>query len=94
MSDATLILGRMEGGDPSAARQLMPLVYEELRKLAAARPSDERPDHTLQATALVNEGLLAAGRFRSKMGEPRPLLCRCRQLDAAEPGRRHFQETP
>jgi RNA polymerase sigma factor (TIGR02999 family) len=58
MSDVTLILGRIEGGDPSAARQLMPLVYEELRKLAAARLARERPDHTLQATALVHEAYL------------------------------------
>lgn len=58
MSDVTQILGRIEAGDPSAARQLMPLVYDELRRLAAARLAGERPDHTLQATALVHEAYL------------------------------------
>ena len=55
MSDVTLILKQIEAGDPSAADQLLPLVYDELRKLAAARMAGERPDHTLQATALVHE---------------------------------------
>ncbi len=55
MTDVTLILSRIEQGDPSAADQLLPLVYEELRKLAVARMSQESPDHTLQATALVHE---------------------------------------
>src|SRR5262249_13956219 len=55
MSDVTRILSQIESGDPSAAGQLLPLVYEELRKLAAARMAAESPDHTLQATALVHE---------------------------------------
>ncbi len=55
MSDVTQILGQIEAGDSSAVNRLMPLVYEELRKLAAARLASERPDHTLQATALVHE---------------------------------------
>jgi RNA polymerase sigma factor (TIGR02999 family) len=55
MSDVTLILQQIEDGDPSAAKHLLPLVYEELRKLAAARMAAESPDHTLQATALVHE---------------------------------------
>lgn len=55
MSDVTQILQQIEDGDPSAAEQLLPLVYEELRKLAAARMSQESPDHTLQSTALVHE---------------------------------------
>ncbi len=55
MSDVTQILASIEQGDPTAAEQLLPLVYEELRKLAAARMADERSDHTLQATALVHE---------------------------------------
>ena len=58
MSDVTQILQKIEDGDPSAAEQLLPLVYEELRKLAAARMAQERPDHTLQATALVHEAYL------------------------------------
>ncbi len=55
MSDVTQILSQIEQGDPSAAELLLPLVYDELRKLAAARMAQESPDHTLQATALVHE---------------------------------------
>lgn len=55
MEDVTQILSRIEQGDPSAANQLLPLVYRELRSLAAAKMSHESPDHTLQATALVHE---------------------------------------
>jgi RNA polymerase sigma factor (TIGR02999 family) len=55
MSDVTRILSAIEHGDPSAAGQLLPLVYDELRKLAARQMADERCDHTLQPTALVNE---------------------------------------
>jgi RNA polymerase sigma factor (TIGR02999 family) len=55
MSDVTQILKQIEVGDSMAAGRLMPLVYDELRKLAAARLAAERPDHTLQATALVHE---------------------------------------
>lgn len=55
MHDLTHILSEIESGDPSAAEKLLPLVYEELRKLAAARMVNERSDHTLQATALVHE---------------------------------------
>src|SRR6187401_2401242 len=55
MSEAIRILSQIESGDPSAADQLLPLVYEELRKLAAARLAAESPGQTLQATALVHE---------------------------------------
>jgi RNA polymerase sigma factor (TIGR02999 family) len=55
MSDVTQILGQIETGDPAAAAQLLPLVYDELRKLAARRLADESPGHTLDATALVHE---------------------------------------
>jgi RNA polymerase sigma factor (TIGR02999 family) len=58
MSDVTHILSAIEQGDPSAAEQLLPLVYDELRKLAAARLAQERPGQTLQATALVHEAYL------------------------------------
>jgi RNA polymerase sigma factor (TIGR02999 family) len=58
MTDVTNILGRIEDGDPSAAEKLLPLVYEELRKLATARMAEERPDHTLQATALVHDAYI------------------------------------
>ncbi|MBI3407252.1 MAG: sigma-70 family RNA polymerase sigma factor [Planctomycetes bacterium] len=55
MSDVTRILCAIELGDPHAAEQLLPLVYEELRKLAAQKMAHEAPDQTLQATALVHE---------------------------------------
>jgi RNA polymerase sigma factor (TIGR02999 family) len=58
MPDVTQILSRIDAGDPSAAEQLLPLVYDELRKLAAARLSQEKPGQTLQATALVHEAYL------------------------------------
>jgi RNA polymerase sigma factor (TIGR02999 family) len=56
--DVTLILSRIEQGEPQAAEQLLPLVYEELRKLAAAKMAHEKPDQTLQATALVHEAYI------------------------------------
>ena len=58
MSEVTRILSAIEGGDPSAAGELLPLVYDELRQLAAQRLARERPAQTLQATALVHEAYL------------------------------------
>jgi RNA polymerase sigma factor (TIGR02999 family) len=58
MSDVTRILSAIEQGDPQAAQQLLPLVYDELRKLAAERMAQEKPGQTLQATALVHEAYL------------------------------------
>lgn len=58
MSDVTRILSDIEQGDPDAAEQLLPLVYEELRKLAAAKMVQEDPGQTLQATALVHEAYI------------------------------------
>jgi RNA polymerase sigma factor (TIGR02999 family) len=58
MSDVTRILSQIESGDPSAAEQLLPLVYDELRKLAAARLAQEKPGQTLQATALVHDAYI------------------------------------
>ena len=55
MNDVTRILARIESGDQHASEDLLPLVYAELRRLAAARMASERPDHTLSATALVHE---------------------------------------
>jgi RNA polymerase sigma factor (TIGR02999 family) len=55
MSEVTRILSAIEHGDQAAAEQLLPLVYDELRKLAAQRLAQERPGQTLQATALVHE---------------------------------------
>jgi RNA polymerase sigma factor (TIGR02999 family) len=58
MSEVTRILSAIEQGDPHAAEALLPLVYGELRKLAAARLAQEKPGQTLQATALVHEAYL------------------------------------
>src|SRR5881296_347827 len=58
MTKVTHILSAIEQGDPSAAQQLLPLVYDELRKLAAQKLAQERPGQTLQATALVHEAYL------------------------------------
>ena len=58
MTDVTQILSQIEAGDPSAGEKLLPLVYDELRKLAAARLAQEKPGQTLQATALVHEAYL------------------------------------
>jgi RNA polymerase sigma factor (TIGR02999 family) len=73
MSDVTRILSAIEQGDPRAAAQLLPLVYDELRKLAAARLAKEAPDHTLDATALVHEAYvrLVASPLRELGDEPR-----------------------
>ena len=58
MDDVTQILSEIEQGDPSVADRLLPLVYEELRRLAAARLAIEKPGQTLQATALVHEAYI------------------------------------
>ncbi len=58
MTDVTQILSQIEDGDPNAAHQLLPLVYDELKKLAAAKLASEKPGQTLQATALVHEAYM------------------------------------
>jgi RNA polymerase sigma factor (TIGR02999 family) len=58
MVDVTQILSQIEQGDPSAAEQLLPLVYEELRKLAAHKMVQEEPGQTLQATGLVHDAYI------------------------------------
>src|SRR6516165_4868046 len=58
MTDVTRILSAVEQGDARAAEQLLPLVYDELRKLAAQKLAQEKPGQTLQATALVHEAYL------------------------------------
>jgi len=76
MSDVTQILSQIDAGDPRAAEQLLPLVYDELRKLAAARLAHEKPGQTLQATALVHEAYLRllsrpdGEKVRRRDGEP------------------------
>src|SRR4029450_7562236 len=84
MSDVTRILSQIESGDPQAAEQLLPLVYDELRKLAAAKLGHEKPGQTLQATALVHEAylrLVAGGdrgqgtEGREQQADSSPLSC-------------------
>src|SRR5437762_5766898 len=58
MGDVTRILADIERGDPKAAEQLLPLVYDELRKLAAQKMAQENPGQTLQATALVHDAYI------------------------------------
>src|ERR1700751_2230035 len=58
MNEVTRILSAIEGGDPHAAEQLLPLVYQELRQLAAQKLAQEKPGQTLHATALVHEAYL------------------------------------
>jgi RNA polymerase sigma factor (TIGR02999 family) len=70
MGDATQILNAIEQGDPQAADQLLPLVYDELRKLAAQRLAREAPGQTLQATALVHEAYLRLCEGEDKAGVP------------------------
>ena len=86
MCDVTRILGKIEAGDPSAAEQLLPLVYEELRKLAAAKMAQEKPDQTLQATALVHEAYIRLVDVEQgpALGQSRAFLCGCRRGHAAD----------
>jgi RNA polymerase sigma factor (TIGR02999 family) len=72
MSDVTRILNAIDQGDPQAANQLLPLVYDELRRLAAQRLSHEKPGQTLDSTALVHEAYLrlVAGGDASATNEP------------------------
>jgi RNA polymerase sigma factor (TIGR02999 family) len=70
MSDVTRILSQIETGDASAAEELLPLVYDELRKLAARRLAQEKPGQTLQATALVHEAYLRLVGTPGSGGEP------------------------
>jgi hypothetical protein len=58
MNEVTRVLSVIEEGDPNAAEQLLPLVYDELRKLAAQKLAQEKPGQTLEATALVHEAYL------------------------------------
>ena len=72
MSDVTRMLTAIEQGDPQAAEQLLPIVYDELRKLARSKLQHEQPGHTLEATALVHEAYLRlVGNPRSEVGDQR-----------------------
>jgi hypothetical protein len=70
MSEVTRILSAIEQGDPQAAEQLLPLVYDELRRLAAQKLAQERPGQTLEATALVPEAYLRLGGAYAKDAAP------------------------
>lgn len=72
LSDVSQILSQIESGDPLAAEQLLPLVYDELRKLAAAKLAFEKPGQTLQATALVHEAFLRLVTVPQKQLDNRP----------------------
>jgi RNA polymerase sigma factor (TIGR02999 family) len=109
MSEVTRILNAVESGDPTAAAELLPLVYDELRKLAAARLAHERPGQTLQATALVHEAYVrlldgeqpqnwnGRGHFFAAAAEAmrRILVERARHKQSLKAGGdRHRQELP
>lgn len=68
MSEVTQLLSAIEAGDPKAGDQLLPLVYEELRKLAAVKMAQEKPGQTLQATALVHEAWLRLAGTEAEKG--------------------------
>jgi RNA polymerase sigma factor (TIGR02999 family) len=71
MSEVTLILERVQQGDPKAAEELLPLVYNELRRLAAHKMANERPGQTLQPTALVHEAWLRLAGNQNQQWEGR-----------------------
>ena len=74
MTEVTRILSAVEQGDPHAAEQLLPLIYEELRQLAAARLAQENPGQTLQPTALVHEAFLCLVGGREEVTAAGPVL--------------------
>ena len=72
MTEVTELLAAIQQGQPQAAEALLPLVYDELRKLARSKLRYEQPGHTLQATALVHEAYLRlVGNQRSEVGDQR-----------------------
>ena len=88
MTDVTSILSAIEQGDPHAPDQLLPLVYDELRKLAASKLALERPGQTLQPTALVHEAylrLVDVESARLSLEQPRTFLRGGRRGHAADP---------
>ena len=100
MNDVTRILSAIEQGDPAAAEQLLPLSYQELRRLAAQKLAQEKPGQTLQATALVHEAYLrlvdAAQRpstgtaaATSSPRRPRPCAASSSRAPAARSGQKH-----
>src|SRR5512136_880543 len=105
MHEVTRILSAIEQGDPQAAEQLLPLVYDELRRLAAEKMAQEKPGQTLQATALVHEAYIrlvdvekarhwdSRGHFFTAAAEAmrRILVERARRKGAAKHGGEHVE---
>src|SRR6516164_9030219 len=93
MTEVTRILTAIEGGDPSAAAQLLPLVYDELRKLAARKLAHEKPGQTLDATALVHEAFL---RLVANPGQESPTKASPGKASPgkASPGRKSGEQSP
>lgn len=103
MSDVTRILSRIEASDALAAEQLLPLVYEELRNLAAAKLAHEKPGLTVQATALVHEAYLVESfcepgqrtrqvRQADYHSQTEDLLTSCRALERPPRCRAHLED--
>ena len=93
-ADVTSLLNKLAAGDQEAAAQLVPLVYEELRHLAARRLRQERPDHTLQATALVHEAYVKLAAQRDAKWQNRAQFFRRGfASDAPNPGRLRTRTT-
>jgi len=85
--EVTELLLRWSAGDPAALDRLIPLVYEQLRRLARRQVARERTTQTLQATALVNETYMRLIDKQGAVERPRALSCDLRPNDAANPGR-------
>jgi hypothetical protein len=84
MPDVTQILSAIEQGDPNPAAELLPLVHDELRKLAAARPADEKPGQTLQVTAVEAMRRILIDRARAARCEKRGGRLRRLDVDAVD----------
>ena len=80
------VLTDWANGDPAARDRLVPIVYDELRRLAHHYMADEREGHTLQTTALVNEAYSGWSGSTDAVARPRPLLCDGGDADAPRPG--------
>src|SRR5262245_17864642 len=83
MTDVTRILDAIAQGDPQAAEQLLPLVYDELRRLAAQKLAQEKPGQTLQATALVHEAYLRLVAYEGESASREPQWDNSRHFFAA-----------
>ncbi len=84
--EITNLLKEWSGGNQTALEQLLPLVHEELRRLAHQYMQREEPGHMLQTTALVNEAFKAGRSKAGELAEPIALLRYCRPVDAPHPG--------